>query len=290
MRVVPTDGPLDLSGHTLVVPGCGSLAHLGELCVDAVVSSFGLSRVAIVRSAHVLPMASASAWEAPGAQAGALRLTTAAELYQSGAAPKLSVLQLRSMIKEGRRDALARELWEWACEQGVTQLIIVSSCSSHVKVDADFAAGTDLRYVSLGAGAPPAPAGRPGPLPLGHALQEEEIEPGQSRDAAAVRRFLRSGGVARPLLLLALKGAEEGSAKDFAPPPRTAAGGKRPGVLCLLGLTSEALDLQLTEQLASTACGAIAEVVKLEPAPRLVAPPSWMFELETAMPDRRLWA
>merc|ERR1712045_745446 len=106
-------------------------------------------------------MASASAWEAPGVQRAALALTTAAEIYQGASAPNLSVLQLRSMVKEGRRNTLAQELWAWACTQGIGELVIVSSCSSHVKVDADFAAGSNLRYVLLGAGNPPrAPEGR----------------------------------------------------------------------------------------------------------------------------------
>lgn len=302
MRVVPTDArePLDLKGHTLVMPGCGSLAHLGELCVDALVCTFGLSRVAILESRHLLPLAMASAWEAPGAQSVKLQLTTAAEIYQSTTVPKLSVMQLRSAVAEGRRQALTQELWAWACAEGVAEVVIVSSCSSHVKVDADIEADSDLRYVLFGDGPAPSATGLgPRLLPLSHGLPEEETGVEHSHDVAAVLRFLRGGGLARPLLLRAAEAVQEagaaghgavptGTELQFVPPPRTNC--KCPGVLGLLGLTSDVLNFQLTEQLAVCSCNVLAHRLKLDPAPHLKRPPSWLFELEAASTNRRLWA
>lgn len=300
MRVssVDGDGPLDLKGHTLVVPGCGSLAHLGELCVDALVSTFELKRKAIVESRHLLPVAMSSAFELPGKQDNALNLTTAAEIYQ-GSAPNLSVLQLRSAVVEGRRGALAAELWAWACAQGVSELLIISSCSSHVRSDRDLASGTGLRFVCLGgeesACAKDFSSG-PAVLPLTHGLSEEESKENEDPSVAAIFRFLRGGGLARPLLLRAAEeaaakvtGAQEEASKDFTPPPR--ASGNCPSVLGLFGLTSDILDLQLTEQLALAACSCLAAKLKLQPAPRLRAPPSWIYEMEASAPapERRLW-
>lgn len=287
MRVVPTDGrqALDLRGHTLVLPGCGSLAHLGELCVDALVTNFGLERAAIVQSRHLLPMVSASAWQAPGA-GGLSAITCAAEVYQSAQVPNLTVLQLRSEVLEGRRNALSEELWAWAREQGVAEVIIVSSCSSHVKVDADFGVQTQLRYVQIG-GDGEAPLGDV-IVPLGHALREEDIDPEHSRDVSAVFRFLRGGGLARPLVLLAANEAEEPAkgGEDFSPPPRA---GKSPSLLCLLGLTTEALNIQVTELLAKASCNVLAQKLKASPASDFTAPPSWTFQMECTPLDRRLW-
>jgi len=295
MRVFATDEglELDLRGHILVLPGCDSLAHLGELCVDALVHSFGLRRVAVVESRHLLPVAMASAWELPGKQQGAGNaLTTAAEIYQSEAVPNLSVLQLRSAVAQGRRQALVRELWVWACAQGVAEVIAISSCSSHVKVDADLAARTDLRYVFIGASSVTAAELGLGPnaLPLSHGLSPEDLDAHENREVAAVLRFLRGGGLARPLLLHAAEVASTakpaGDGQEFAPPPRI---GSCPSVLGLLGLTSEALDFQLTEQLAHSACAVLACRLKMDQNPTLKPPPSWLYELEAAAPERRLW-
>lgn len=298
MRVVPTEGDVSLQGHTLVVPGLGGQSHLGELCVDALVSSWGLRRVAIAQSRHLLPVAMASAWHAPGEQkAGELTLTTAAELYQGQARPGLSVLQLRSSVAEGRRWALARELWAWAKGAGVTELVVVSSCAAHVKVDADLAAETDLRFVRIAGGSSNGkqePAG-PGPdlLPLGFRLADEDLEEGEDRHLAAARRVLRGGGLARPLLLLAsgevADGGAAAEAAAFAPPPRgvgAADAGAAPGVLCLLGFESEVFNPRLVEQLSQAALAQLAGGTKVELRP----PPSWRLLFEALMmPDRRIW-
>jgi len=291
---------LNLRGHVLVLPGCGSLANLGEMCVDALVHSFGLRRAAVIQSSHLLPVAMASAWEVPGKPkeqgAGGLALTTAAELYQSEAVPNLSVLQLRSAVMEGRRQALVRDIWAWACDQGVSEVVMISSCSSHVKVDADLATRTDLRYVHMGQSTPSASELGLGPnaLPLSHGLSDEDLNAHENRNVAAVLRFLRGGGLARPLLLQAAEAclgtSEEKAANDgqeFAPPPRTSS--SSPSVLALLGLTTEALDFQLTEQLAHSACAVLACRLKMDQGPTLKAPPSWLYEMEASAPERRLW-
>jgi len=294
MRVVSVEegGKVNVSGHVLVVSGCGSLAYLGELCVDALVSSFDLGRAAVLESRHLLPLAMASAFAAPGAQGAlAATLTTAAEIYQSAAVPKLSVLQLRSGIVEGRRQAFVQELWTWARSGGVAEIIVLSSCSSHVKADADMAAHTDLRYVFVGGSTPTEAELGVGKaaLPLGHGMTEEDLQLGPTREIASIHRFLRGGGVARPLLLQAATAADgEGGAEakpGFDPPPRS----KPPGALALLGLTGEALDLQLTEHLARCALDVVAARLRLETPPALKAPPSWLFEMEAPTLERRLW-
>lgn len=285
MRVVPAGvkdaaggggGGLDLRGHILVVPGGCSISQLGELCTDALVTSFGLVRVAIVQSSSVLPAAMASAWAAPGEPGSAL--TTAAELYQGAGAPNLSVLQIRSGVVEGRRRALAAELFEWARVAGVAEVVVLSSCSSHVKEDADFAVDTNLRFLRLGGGGG-APATELGPevLPLGHG-KEAEFGEGTGAAAAAAWRLLRGGGIARPVLLLAAEGGEEAGGGD---------GSKGPAVLCLLGLGGEVIDQRLMEQLTSAACTYLAAAGGGRPPPALQAPPSWRFE--AAVSQRRLW-
>eukprot|EP00927_Polykrikos_kofoidii_P073220 TRINITY_DN69282_c0_g1_i1.p1 TRINITY_DN69282_c0_g1~~TRINITY_DN69282_c0_g1_i1.p1 ORF type:complete len:351 (+),score=63.52 TRINITY_DN69282_c0_g1_i1:110-1054(+) len=311
MKVVPTDacGTLDLTGHTLVVPGCGGLAHLGELCIDALVKTYGLSRVAVVRSSYLLPVAMASAWELPkealssaeanSTQQTPLKLTTAAELYQSASAPRLTVLQIRSQPVAGRRGAVAQEIWAWARSMGIAEMLIVAPCSSHVKVDADFAASTELRFVRSqgGVDAPTDPAGNPLPLlPLGfgggaHAgmgVQEEAVAekaatdsvaatPGKLRggDLSDAGELLRGGGLARPLLEVAGEAKAAASQGDASFPTAT----------CLLGLTSEMLDWRVTEQLAKVACLVAAVKTGAAQAPPFCVPPSWEFEAASAPPQ-----
>lgn len=297
MRVVPTEegAELDLTGHTLVLPGLG-LAHLGELCVDALITSFRLGRVALVQSRHLLPVAMASAWESPGAPNPTSSLTTAAEVYQGPGFLPLTILQLRSPVVEGKRRTLAKEIYEWAQTCGVAEIIVVSGCASYVKVDADLAANTDLRYALAGAGSMPAAvrAAVGAPLPLGHSLprqqpHDDEQQPGEGDESAvpvapvedvedrhleAAERMLRGGGLARPLLQAAADAAE------------AKAGTVVPGALCLLGLTAEVAPWPLTEQLTRSACACIAEKIGA-PAPQLQVPPSW--RIEAASAGRRLW-
>jgi len=273
MRVTPTHGGdcIDLAGHVLVMPGSGGFAHLGELCVDALVSSFGLKRVAIVRSHHLLPVVMASAWTEPGPCDAALSLTTAAEIYQGDSAPGMTVLQMRSDIRQGHRGAMAQEILAWAETAKFSEIVVIGSCSSHIKVDADLTAKTDVRFVRTGA---PPTAGLPNPsadmLPLGHSLSEEE-DAALDRNALAVKQLLRGSGLARPLLLRA-------AAAD------TSDG--LPGMFCVVGLTSEMLKPQLARQISEIMCTYVASKVGLS-APALKTPPSWQFQGPPS--HRQLW-
>lgn len=271
MRVTATGEGLSLQGHILIVPGSGGLQPLGELCVDALVSTFGLRRAAIVESRHLLPVAMACAWTPPIKTGESLSLTTAAEVYQNPEIPNLSILQLRSPTVEGKRGALAREIWTWACEMGVSEMIIVGASSSHTKVDADLAASTNLRYLCSGY-SPDAPASDFGMdvLPFSHAVQAEE---GENADVVAIFRSLRGGGLARNLLLAAFD------------PERAASS---PSALCLLGLTSEALDIMQVEQISRAANSCVSGKLGMA-ALELKPPLSWLSATAPTEPVQHLW-
>lgn len=301
MRVLPVEegAVVDLGGHVLVLPGCGGLRHVGGLCVDAVISSLGLRRVAVIESRNLLPMASASAWAEPGkAGAPAAGITTAAELYQGPSAPGLTVVQLRSAAADGRRRALAEELLAWARDEGVEEILLLASCSSHVKVDADFSAGTNLRFLRIAPGAaddtaafsppprkpglavdPAVPLLRAHPPPKQPRVDESgevvppEEEP-QPPPAELVELLVSGGGLAKPLLQLAGQSA------------------KAPGVLCLLGFASEAFDPLIVEQLARAALASVAGLLPGAQAPPLEVPPSWRMQLaeQAFLEQRRLFA
>jgi len=287
MRLSPKEGDVNLRGHTLVVPGVGGMTHLGHLCTDAIVATFELHRVAMVHSLHVLPVVMASAWEATPQAKDHLSLTTAAELYQSATKPLLSVLQLRSPIIEGRRQAFAEELWCWACSEGVAELLILGSCSSHVKGDADLVAATDLRYVCInsldrhamvkGLGAEV--------LPLGHNLEDSSTAD-HDGDIAAVQQLLRGSGIARSILLIASERAQKGTAAEGNREPSSAA--NTPGVLCLMGMTAETLNWHSMTQLARVACKCI-EIKSALAATEFRSPPSWQFQMELAASPQQLW-
>jgi len=296
MRVIPTEDhkALDISGHIVVVPGSGGLGHLGELCVDAIVHTFGLSRVALVQSRNLLPVAMASAWNLPkkrdeiDVDAG-VGLTTAAEVYQSsdGNAPRLTVLQLRSVPVAGRRWALAEEITTWAREAGAAELLVVASCSLHVKVDADLAANTELRYVSVGlrgttpVEVPTGPDGSSLPLlPLGHSCLRPGVDETkeQGGNLQAAQQMLRGSGLARALLVT--MGAASDAAGDDA--------ASSPSALCLMGFTNDAVDFPLTEKLAKVACLCAAKRAGAAQAPPFRIPPSWRLQGEDTF-ARQLW-
>jgi len=294
MGVVATDGPLDLKGHTLVVPGSGGLGQLGELCVDALITTYGLRRVAVAQSRRVLPAVMASAWAPPQAeQAASCGVTTAVELYQNPSVSRLSVLQMRSCPAEGRRRRVAEEIWTWAKEVGISELFIVASCSSHVKVDADLSASTELRFVHIpshGSVDVKRVLGLGGqaldvlPLGYGHAVAaraayEARIAaaeegsasvgldpPSDGGDLAAAADYLRGGGIARPLLNLC---ASEAGADQIA-------------ALCIMGLTSESVTLKSVEDLATAVCLCAASRTGMADAPQFCVPPSWRIEAEAS--------
>eukprot|EP00933_Yihiella_yeosuensis_P028323 TRINITY_DN22136_c0_g1_i1.p1 TRINITY_DN22136_c0_g1~~TRINITY_DN22136_c0_g1_i1.p1 ORF type:complete len:290 (-),score=52.08 TRINITY_DN22136_c0_g1_i1:106-975(-) len=289
MRVVSTEdsGQLDLRGHTLVVPGCGGIAQLGELCVDALISSYGMDRVAIAESRHLIPLAMPSAWKAPDAKGVALPITTSAELYQSKAAPSVSILQLRSPTVEGRRKALARDILAWARSVGVSSVLVLASCSAHVRVDADLRENSELRCLSSSSSTV-RDAGAV--LPLGHSLSEEELG-GPCGSAAAARLLLRGSGLARSILLAAAEESLEASSKTgtetFDPPFRAGA----VSVDCLMAFTNDVLDWRLPEQLTKAACSRLESRHGVK-TPEMKPPASWRFSMQAEMlfgTDPRLW-
>mmetsp|Transcript_36849 Transcript_36849/g.68650 ORF Transcript_36849/g.68650 Transcript_36849/m.68650 type:complete len:274 (+) Transcript_36849:79-900(+) len=263
MNVVPTDGALELRGHTLVLPGSGGIAHLGELAVDALITTYALQRVGIVQHRYILPVAMANAFE--GKQPA---ITTAAELYQAPSMPMLSVLQLRSGAAEGKRQALAKELLRWAQDAGVAQILVLAPCSAHVKRDADLRAPSQLRAVA----AQPADL-PPGLLPLGHDMSEAELgdSPGS---AAAARALLRGSGLARPLL----EATAEPHSPTFAPPSRFA-----PSICGICGFTNETMDWRIPEEMVKAASEYLTARLGGAFARPLVAPPSWRLAKEAQM-------
>mmetsp|Transcript_4473 Transcript_4473/g.7727 ORF Transcript_4473/g.7727 Transcript_4473/m.7727 type:complete len:277 (+) Transcript_4473:58-888(+) len=265
--------PLSFAGSTLVFPGCGGVAHVGEMCVDALVSSFALKRVAYVKSRYLLPVVMSNAWSSGPPEAKALSLTTAAELYKADSAPGLVVLQIRTPLAAGCRRRVAQELWDWVQSAGFASVVIAAPCSSHVKVDADIDAATELRYLHVH------PEGlRPCDLsevlPLGHALPEPGSDPASW---VLAQKQLRGSGLARSFLEIA-----NGSSSGI-------------GVLCLLAFSGESLNGFVLEKLTSCVLEKIARLVGIA-CPALKPPPSWLYEgLMPLLPDlpsleaRHLW-
>jgi len=169
-------------------------------------------------------------------------------------------------VAEGHRHALAEEIWGWASGNGIARLIILSGCSSHVKVDADFAVATQLRYVGELA---PGDVGKLAPgepmdsnwLPLGHALSEEALQ-GKDPVLTATQFLLRHGGVTRALLNAATRDA-------------AAFEGAKPGTptLALLGMMNE-VDLLSTEQFTRATFAFIAASLGID-VPELQKPLTW---------------
>jgi len=280
MQVLPTQPGFELSfvGHTLVLPGAGGTAHLGELAVDALINTFGLRRVAVVQTPLILPVVMPSAWHG-NQQSENLELTTAAELYQSEKVPSLTVLQIRSAPVDGRRRALAKELWDWACNARVSQLLIVSPCAAYMRRDFDMNTKTNIRFAHTGLGADPAAlvteAGFADQvLPLSSSLPvvetDEEEDSNENRHLSAVQQILSGGGLTRPLLYAA---GEAAMSNDSEAKTK----GNLPAIFSLLAFTSTIVDFQVLEQLARAACVLTSVKLGLQ-VPEMKFPPSWALE------------
>jgi hypothetical protein len=292
MEVIPkVGGNLSLTGHTLVIAGAGGTASLGELAVDAVITTFDLRRVAIVQSPLLLPVAVSSAWKLPSEQPSErLEITTAAELYQSDTVPGLSVLQIRSPPVEGRRRALAKEIWTWASGVGIAQIVVVAPCASYMREDADINSSSPLRYAHIDdnssndliellqkAGLSEFVLPFAGPAPP---EEETSADSSGNRHLLAVQRSLHGGGLTRPLLLEAAEAAVA----------ETASQNSLPKILCLLAYTTSTVDMRTLEQLAKAACALTGVKLGLQ-LPAMKFPPSWSLEAETlaARPPMYLW-
>lgn len=283
MEVVPQVGDnLSLTGHTLILPGAGGTAGVGELAIDAVITTFALSRSAVVQSPLLFPLVMSSAWKKPAdQQSGRHEITTGAELYQSDKVPGLSVLQMRSPPIDGRRRALAKEIYSWAAKVGVAQIVIVGPCAAYTREDADINSTVPLRFAHVSGHGSEfsdllAKAGlgefiRPLAPP---AAEGEEEDSGENRDLIAVHRQLRGGGLAKPLLLEAAEAADAAAdAKDGLPK-----------VLSLLAFAVSRVDMPTLEQLSKAACALAATKLGVQ-APEMKFPPSWDLQAEANAKD-----
>lgn len=125
-----------------------------------------------------------------------------------------------------------------------------------MKVDADFAVASQLRYVGELAPGEPMDTNW---LPLGHALSEEALQ-GKDPVLTATQFLLRHGGVTRALLNAAKRESFEG-AKPGTP------------TLALLGMMNE-VDLFCTEQFTRATFAFIAASLGID-VPELQKPLTW---------------
>lgn len=315
MEVIPVAGcKLSLTGHTLLIPGAGGTAGLGELAVDAVITTFGLSRAAVVQSPLIMPAAMSSAWKLPAEQqSGRLELTTAAELYQSETVSGLSVLQMRSPPVDGRRRALAKEIFAWASSAGVTQIIIVAPCALYMREDSDINAKSPLRFAHTGIGCtsdelatlllkaglsewvlplagaaqdlelpvPAAAGAAAGGYPATVAPEETAAACNENRDLVAVQQMMHGAGLTKPLLLEAAEAIDAANATNEGIPQ----------AFSLLAFSAASVDMRTLEQLAKAACALAAAKLGLQSAPAMKFPPSWALKAEESikLPAMYLW-
>lgn len=256
VRLLPSEGTSEICcrGHTLILPGNGGLAMLGELCVDALISTLGLRRVGHVESSHLLPVAMGDAWNPTSKESV---VTTCAEVFQSVEMPTLTVFQLRSPTIEGHRRAFANELVIWAINAEVREFVVVSGCSAHVRSDVDLQAPCPLRHTQLGSALPAFNGAEVLPLSLGF---PEAADP-RSQELEAIATKLRGSGTARLLL-------EVLAEKSHVAACPTAVG--------IFAFTAETLEMPLLEKM-TTAMLAFASGLTATPQRKLSIPPSWGF-------------
>lgn len=116
------------AGKTLVLPGVNSLGFAAELAVDALITHSNATRCAFLQSDIFLPVALPNCFGKGG-------ITTGTEFYEAG---DLLILQLRAPFATAHgRDQLAEFLIELKKEEGLKDLICLTTVSSHLRTDDD---------------------------------------------------------------------------------------------------------------------------------------------------------
>lgn len=141
------DAPKNFEGYSLVLPSV-SLANVGQLAVDVLISTLQAQQVAIVHHPALIPVAGSGAYQSTDTG-----LTTSADLHVCHQ-HKLLLLQLRAPHARGRRRELVNSLCQWladlltrssSSESSSPSVIVLASCQAANRTDTQMT-GVQLRY------------------------------------------------------------------------------------------------------------------------------------------------
>ncbi|KAJ7338666.1 hypothetical protein JRQ81_012568 [Phrynocephalus forsythii] len=141
---VPCEGraPLDFKGWTLLLPAV-SVGNVGQLAVDLVISTLGMSKIGYFYTDCLVPMIGNNPYATT--EENATELCINSEVY---AAPskKLVVLQIRSPFLKNKYRPFCQTLLLWVKSCGFAKTVVLSSSYAYQCNDQQLQ-GTSLRYL-----------------------------------------------------------------------------------------------------------------------------------------------
>ncbi|KAJ3762795.1 PAC2 family-domain-containing protein [Lentinula raphanica] len=115
-----------LSGKTLIIP-IVSTANVAQLCVDLLISSLELVRIAALDSQYFIPLVGCREYDSPG-------ITTPFELYGKQGLD-IVVLQQRSPTLKARKQEFINDLFDFVQESGIASVLVLSGVDLSNRLD-----------------------------------------------------------------------------------------------------------------------------------------------------------
>ncbi|KAF2358009.1 Proteasome assembly chaperone 2 [Trinorchestia longiramus] len=135
----------DFTGYSLILPSV-SIANIGQLAVDVLISTLPTQQIAVVHHTSLLPLAGSGAYAATNSG-----LTTAADLHVCHQS-KILLLQIRTPHARGQRkvfvEALNQFIKEVLTPSDASNVWVLAGCQAANRGDAQLKGGL-LRFFSL---------------------------------------------------------------------------------------------------------------------------------------------
>eukprot|EP00242_Pyramimonas_sp_CCMP2087_P011175 CAMPEP_0198210528 /NCGR_PEP_ID=MMETSP1445-20131203/20399_1 /TAXON_ID=36898 /ORGANISM="Pyramimonas sp., Strain CCMP2087" /LENGTH=258 /DNA_ID=CAMNT_0043884611 /DNA_START=77 /DNA_END=853 /DNA_ORIENTATION=+ len=139
-----SEPPVQLAGCTLVLPAV-TVANVGQLAVDLLVSTLEMPRVGYLEHASVLPCVGNDPYVASAASFG--NVATSMELY-GDASKSLVVMQQRSPVVPGKQREFANDLAAWIEKCKFKEVVVLAGLSAKWRTEQRIGLGFQLCYLA----------------------------------------------------------------------------------------------------------------------------------------------
>ncbi|KAI8820647.1 PAC2 family-domain-containing protein [Fimicolochytrium jonesii] len=135
---VPSFAERSLRGTMLVIPAPNALGNLGQLAVDALISTLKLQRIGFIDTPFIAPVCGIDSY---GEHEGEGVLHTTVEVYApaSDSELHLTVVQIRSPVQPRKAVAFAKHLKTWITEVGFSDVVLVTGADAGRRDDSQMA-------------------------------------------------------------------------------------------------------------------------------------------------------
>ncbi|XP_074644976.1 proteasome assembly chaperone 2-like [Tubulanus polymorphus] len=129
---------------TLIIPAV-SVGNVGQLAVDVIISTLNAKRIGYIYTNCILPVVGNDPYASKVTDSSCL-LMTACEVFEDEQ-NDLVIMQQRAPFAKGKSQEYREWLLNWIKDIGFKDVIILTSCHSHMRIDQQLF-GTQLRHVT----------------------------------------------------------------------------------------------------------------------------------------------